>query len=58
MTCAVMLITDVLFGTATTIVTVGLVFAMFVVLWAVLPLRRRFSYRDEGLPVLDPPEGG
>ena len=58
MTCAVMLITDVLFGTATTVVTVALVFATFVVLWAVLPLKRRLSYRDEGLPVLDPPEGG
>src|ERR1700759_1727317 len=58
MTCAVMLIPDVLFGTATTIVTVALIFAMFVVLWAVLPLRRRLSYRNQGLPLLDPPEGG
>jgi hypothetical protein len=57
MTCAVMLITDVLFGTVTTIVTVALVFGMFVVLWAFLPLKRRFRYRDEGLPVLDPPAG-
>jgi Family of unknown function (DUF6328) len=58
MTCAVMLITDVLFGTVTTIVTVGFVFAMFVLLWAVLPLKRRLMYRDEGLPLLDPPERG
>ena len=58
MTSAVLLVTDVLFGTvATTVVTTVLVFAMFVVLWAVLPLRRRVRYRDEGLPLLDPPEG-
>jgi hypothetical protein len=56
MTCAVMLITDVLFGTVTTIVTVAIVFATFVVLWVALPLRRRLSFRDEGLPLLDPPE--
>lgn len=57
MTCAVMLITNVLFGTAaTTIVTTLIVLGMFFVLWAVLPLRRRLSYRDEGLPLLDPPE--
>jgi hypothetical protein len=56
MTCAVMLITDVLFGTIATILTVAAVFAMFVLLWAVLPLRRRLRYRDEGLlPLLDPP---
>jgi hypothetical protein len=57
MTCAVMLITAVLFGTVATIVTVAAVFAMFVLLWAVLPLRRRLRYRDEGLPLLDPPAG-
>jgi hypothetical protein len=58
MTCAVMLITNVLFGTvATTVVTTVLVLGMFVVLWAVLPLRRRLSYRHEGLPLLDPHEG-
>jgi hypothetical protein len=57
MTCAIMLITNVLFGTAaTTIVTTLLVLTMFVVLWAVLPLKRRLRYRDEGLPLLDPPE--
>jgi hypothetical protein len=59
MTCAVMLITNVLFGTvATTVVTTFLVLLMFVVLWAVLPLKRRLSYRDEGLPLLDPPQDG
>jgi hypothetical protein len=59
MTCAVMLITDVLFGTvATTVVTTLAVLAMFVLLWAVLPLMRRLKYRDEGLPLLDPPRDG
>jgi hypothetical protein len=56
MTCAIMLVTNVLFGTvATTVVTTALVLAMFFVLWAVLPLKRRLKYRDEGLPLLDPP---
>lgn len=59
MTCAVMLITNVLFGTvATTVVTTIVVLGMFVVLWAVLPLKRRLRYRDEGLPLLDPPRDG
>ena len=34
-----MLITDVLFGTATTVVTSVAVFAMFLLLWYLLPLR-------------------
>jgi hypothetical protein len=56
MTCAILLITNVLFGTvATTIVTTVLVLAMFAVLWVALPLRRRLKFRDEGLPLLDPP---
>lgn len=55
MTCAIMLITDLLFGTVATIITVAVALTMFVVLWAVLPLKRRFKYRDEGLPLLDPP---
>jgi hypothetical protein len=56
MTCAIMLVTNVLFGTvATTVVTTLVVFGFFVVFWAVLPLRRRLSYKDEGLPLLDPP---
>lgn len=56
MTCAVMLITDVLFGTVTTIVTVAFVVAMFGLLWVALPLRRRLRYQDEGLPLLNLPE--
>lgn len=56
MTCAILLITHLLFGTVTTIVTCALALATFVVLWGVLPLRRRFKYRDEGLPLLDPPQ--
>ncbi len=55
MTCAILLITHLLFGTVATIVTVGLALTMFVMLWAVLPLKRRLKYRDEGLPLLDPP---
>mgnify|MGYP000859683781 CR=1 FL=1 len=35
-----------------------LIFAIFVVFWVALPLRRRLSYRNEGLPLLDPPEAG
>lgn len=59
MTCAIMLVTNVLFGTvATTVVTTALVLAMFVVLWAALPLKRRLRYGDEGLPLLDPPRDG
>ncbi len=58
MTCAILLITNVLFGTvATTVVTTVMVLAMFGVLWVALPLRRRLRYRDEGLPLLDPPAG-
>jgi uncharacterized protein DUF6328 len=56
MSCAVLLITDVLFGTAATIVTVAFVLTMFALLWVALPLRRRLRYRDEGLPLLDRPE--
>lgn len=58
MTCAVLLITDVLFGTTTTIVTVAVILTLFLVFWVALPLRRRLRYRDEGLPLLDPPEAG
>ncbi|MGV1049081.1 MAG: DUF6328 family protein [Solirubrobacterales bacterium] len=57
MTCAIMLITDVLFGTVATVVTTGFALAVFVVLWGLLPLRRRFKYRGEGLPLLSPPAG-
>jgi Family of unknown function (DUF6328) len=41
MTGAVMLITDVLFGSTATIVFSAAVLGMFVVLWGLLPLRRR-----------------
>jgi len=41
MTGAVMLITDLLFGTAMTIVTTAAAAAMFVTLWYVVPLRGR-----------------
>jgi hypothetical protein len=59
MTCAILLVTNFLWGTvATTVVTTVLVLTMFGVLWVALPLRRRLRYRDEGLPLLDPPEEG
>jgi hypothetical protein len=59
MTCAILLVTNVLWGTvATTVVTTVLVLVMFGVLWVALPMRRRLRYRDEGLPVIDPPEEG
>jgi hypothetical protein len=59
MTCAIMLVTNVLWGTvATTVVTTALVLGMFALLWAVLPLMRRLRYRDEGRPLLDPPAEG
>jgi cation transport ATPase len=57
MICAVTLVTDVLFGTVTTVVVVVLGVGMFGTLWLGLPLRRRLKYRDEGLPRLDPPAG-
>jgi len=41
MTGAVMLITDVLFGTVATVAFSAAVLAMFVALWGLLPLRRR-----------------
>jgi cation transport ATPase len=47
MTGAVMLITDVLFGTAATLVFSGAVLAMFVVLWGLLPLRRRLRSEEQ-----------
>jgi len=56
MTCAVLLITHLLFGTVTTIVVTAAILGMFVFLWVALPLRRRLKYRHEGLPLLDPPE--
>jgi len=56
MTCAVLLITHLLFGTVETVIVTVAILAMFAVLWVGLPLRRRLKYRDEGLPLLDPPE--
>jgi hypothetical protein len=43
MTGAIMLITDVLFGGIATVVFSIAAAAMFVVLWGLLPLRRRLS---------------
>ncbi len=43
MTGAIMLITDVLFGAAATIVTSAVTLAMFAAFWYLLPLRRRAS---------------
>jgi hypothetical protein len=43
MTGAIMLITDVLFGTVATIVFSAAALAMFAGLWGVLPLRRRLG---------------
>ncbi len=43
MTGAIMLITDVIFGTTATIVTSACALAVFVVFWYGLPLRRRLS---------------
>ncbi len=56
MSCAILLITDILFGTVATVVTTTLTLLMFALLWGALPLRRRLKYRQEGLPLLDPPE--
>jgi cation transport ATPase len=41
MTGAILLISDVLFGTATVVVATGLTAALLVMLWAALPLRHR-----------------
>jgi hypothetical protein len=50
MTGAILLITDVLFGGVATFVFTGAALAMFVVLWWLLPLRRRLSLRRGGAP--------
>jgi hypothetical protein len=54
MTGAIMLITDVLFGGIATVLTSVGAMAMFVALWYVLPLRRRFSSQGPAPPP-DPP---
>jgi hypothetical protein len=43
MTCAVMLVTDFLYGTVATIVVASLVFSMFVGFWILLPLHGRYE---------------
>ena len=48
MTGAIMLITDVLFGTAATLVTSVLALATFAIFWAALPLQRRGRLMGEG----------
>jgi Family of unknown function (DUF6328) len=50
MTGAVMLITDVLFGTAATVSFSLAAAAMFVVFWGALPLRRRLSLGEDERP--------
>lgn len=51
MTGAIVLITDVLFGTAATTIVTGVAAAtVFAVLWYVLPLRRRFSLEENRRP--------
>ncbi len=56
MTGAIMLTTDLLFGTAMTAVTSAAALAMFVTLWYLMPLRRRFGARKPP-SALDPPPG-
>jgi hypothetical protein len=50
MTGAIMLITDVLFGSLATVVFSTAAAAMFVLLWGLLPLRRRLSLAPEEPP--------
>jgi Family of unknown function (DUF6328) len=56
MTGAIMLITDVLFGPAATVVTTIATVLVFAFFWFGLPLRRRLSLRAEGLEPLVRPE--
>ncbi|HEY8083032.1 MAG TPA: DUF6328 family protein [Solirubrobacterales bacterium] len=48
MTGAIMLVSDVLFGKAATIVTGACSLAVFILLWYALPLQRRFSSEKPG----------
>ncbi len=50
MTGAIMLITDVLFGTVATVITSSAAGAMFAVLWYLMPLQRRISLTRSGAP--------
>jgi len=47
MTGAIMLITDLLYGTAATLTFSAAALTMFVVLWGLLPLRRRFKSGEQ-----------
>ena len=58
MTGAIMLITDVLFGTTATVITSVIALATFAVFWAALPLQRRGRLMDEGLLPPGRPEDG
>ncbi len=48
MTGAIMLITNVLFGTVATVVTSAAAFLLYLSLWYLLPLRRRIGVKDRG----------
>jgi Family of unknown function (DUF6328) len=55
MTGAIMLITDVLFGSTATAITTAAAVVVFAFFWFLLPLRRRLSLRAEGLePLVHP----
>jgi len=56
MTGAIMLITDVLFGTTATAVTSAAAVIFFAFFWFALPLKRRITLRAEGLEPLVHPE--
>jgi Family of unknown function (DUF6328) len=56
MSGAVMLITDVLFGTVTTVVTTTVMVGLFGFFWFLLPLNRRLRFRAQGLRPLVHPE--
>ncbi len=56
MTGAIMLITDVLFGTAATVITTVATVAVFAGFWYALPLQRRLTLRAEGSELLVQPE--
>jgi hypothetical protein len=47
MTGAVLLISDIVFGTTTTVIATAAVAVTFVVMWAALPLYRRAGLREE-----------
>jgi high-affinity Fe2+/Pb2+ permease len=48
MTGAIVLITDVLFGSAATVVTGTVAFSVFLLLWYAMPLKRRLSSEKPG----------